>query len=250
MGCWNETCAVTGLAIRNGDRARVFVLERQRYYKGVEYGGGFSNPDDLWRPRYFPILGTYGDYGVLEALHEDLNTRVLVHDLDRRMVKDARHADETQGEHTPLEKYLRLIERGIARIRQPGDLGCMLVLEDVYQAMVKEGRLKPLYEGIGPGSLSVVDYEPWYYINALREMGYKVKVPALLELKAYEKDSPELAPLREKTEGYLRFSNSLERLRKHYAPQSGKGSQDVDDELVENVSILVQDIIEQRRMVE
>ncbi len=54
MGCWNETCFITGGAIKAGDPVVSFVVQQA------------CNPGTVgesWMPVTFPITGDYDDYG-------------------------------------------------------------------------------------------------------------------------------------------------------------------------------------------
>lgn len=56
MGCWNKTCALSGLHIKVGDDTYVFVLEQQEEFDKC-YSTG------LYAPVLLPFESKYNDYG-------------------------------------------------------------------------------------------------------------------------------------------------------------------------------------------
>lgn len=80
MGSWAGTCGITQLPINAGDKCRVFIIVKQDYdYENN--GGGHSYANDLWYPRGLPLLGSYDDYGGIEDIVEDLNSKILLDGL-------------------------------------------------------------------------------------------------------------------------------------------------------------------------
>ena len=77
MGCWSETCQVSGLPIAYGTPMVTIILEQNPYAE--HEGGNVTYPVDLWHVKSFAMRGTYGDYGVPEDLEENGLTAELVH---------------------------------------------------------------------------------------------------------------------------------------------------------------------------
>lgn len=142
MGCWNETCGVTQLPIKYGDKIRAFIL-MDNTYKGKVKGGGNYYPNDEWVPFGIAIQGTYDDYGGVEDIVENETTQLM---LDT--IKDGWSIDgEDKSRYSiPDTKDLKLsdvlngVERGAARYntisQKDKTLGIMYVLEEVYQSMM------------------------------------------------------------------------------------------------------------------
>lgn len=61
MGCFNFTCAVSGLPIGAGDKVRYLLLTESPY--NSRHGSGMM---DFWFPRGFPLRAKYNDYGSVE----------------------------------------------------------------------------------------------------------------------------------------------------------------------------------------
>lgn len=78
MGCWSESCAVSGVEIRNG--AQIYAMTWQQIY-GDEYM--ISVP---------PVVGTYDDYGGID-LTEDLP------EFGFKKGENWRLAEDERGEH-------------------------------------------------------------------------------------------------------------------------------------------------------
>ena len=74
MGSWNETCGITNLPIRSGDRMVAVPLAVWIFYDSIPLPRATSvdcNPTGCYAPFYLPIKGEYDDYGGLEKI-EDL----------------------------------------------------------------------------------------------------------------------------------------------------------------------------------
>ena len=62
MGCWNETCFMSNLPIRWGNKVAFFVFAPTSHQEIMET----CYPDDNYVPLCFPIIGEYDDYGRIE----------------------------------------------------------------------------------------------------------------------------------------------------------------------------------------
>jgi hypothetical protein len=84
MGCWSETCGITGLPITVGNPCVAFLLVRSELHEHQISPSGYCYADDLWSPLELPVFGTYDDYGGLENIREDNNVRRLLDLLNNR----------------------------------------------------------------------------------------------------------------------------------------------------------------------
>lgn len=147
MGCWCETCGITQLPINAGDKVRLFVLVAQddyRFHEGGAGGGGTCYATDRWSPIGPAIQGEYDDYGGVENIVENEDSKMIFNILKEGWVNPK---SEHEWDKVPAAKDLSLsdmlayIERDRGKIKTIGrgtrHLGAMMVLEDVYQAMVK-----------------------------------------------------------------------------------------------------------------
>jgi len=66
MGCWNETCGLSGLAIGYGESVALVVTRRF-----TQYPPDFRFPDSIFEPVGFPVYGTYDDYGSVEDVENE-----------------------------------------------------------------------------------------------------------------------------------------------------------------------------------
>jgi hypothetical protein len=74
MGCWNETCGVSQVAITAGERIAVVLIQEQKHVEAE----GHSYSTELWTPAFLPIFGKYDDYGGIEEIEEDWNTLFIL----------------------------------------------------------------------------------------------------------------------------------------------------------------------------
>jgi len=115
MGSWNETCFLTGLAIRPGDKCRVIILQAKGY--GFN-SGGLCYVDDAYTMKSMPLLGEYADYGNIEKINEDcVFTKAAVESLQKTMTptrEDSFHVQFFEPKDGTLYQFLDAIERGEA----------------------------------------------------------------------------------------------------------------------------------------
>lgn len=233
MGSWDETCGVSNLNIQEGDRVRLLILERSQ--DTLKHNAGFSYADSLWKPRYLPVVGYYNSYGTIENIVKGLNTQIIT--------ADAVSSLGWMG-YVTIETLLEDIERDRTQ------LGQMFVHEDVYQHMVTAGIWGDRGPYLGPSSPARVDPSTHVYYNALKTLGRTVSnAGAFLSVKQtvkLEDEDDDVKQLREMSLEYMRFASSMSRLRKFFSPQSGRGSQDSNDQELMALHYTVKKIIQKR----
>lgn len=89
MGCFNVSCAISHITIHEGDRAFLFPLlpnisiyEIQQGHPNdgtviVNPNSQYLYSDEYYTPFCFPIEGDYNDYGSLENIIENENTKAI-----------------------------------------------------------------------------------------------------------------------------------------------------------------------------
>ena len=90
MGCFNVSCAVSHITIHEGDRTFLFPLlpniNEYNYFLNKRRDDGtviigpasqYLHPDEHFIPFCFPIEGTYNDYGSLENIVHNENTKAI-----------------------------------------------------------------------------------------------------------------------------------------------------------------------------
>ena len=82
MGCWNGTCALTNLPIREGEEVYLYILKKNDYFKLESVGGGICYPTEIAHPHTLPLLGTYNDYGAVENIKNDSLTKAVLKSLN------------------------------------------------------------------------------------------------------------------------------------------------------------------------
>lgn len=174
MGCWNETCAISKLAINYGEPVRFLVIAQNAFSVENARFGGYWQPispgksgcyiSDLWTPLCFPIRGNYNDYGSIDPTGsaEELNQFVsLIKDtciLPDPVGNDIEEVEEDLDvpltnikDATPDEifEYLqdgRLFINYHSALPQYSDrvvpVGWMMIKETVWQSLLKIDHLK------------------------------------------------------------------------------------------------------------
>lgn len=74
MGCWNETCAISQIAILSGDPVVCLFLARN----GERPRANHTGTDAEWTPMLLPFRASYNDYGWVEDIEEDWNTAHII----------------------------------------------------------------------------------------------------------------------------------------------------------------------------
>lgn len=79
MGSFNVSCGISRLSINYGDRCALLPLIRSPYNKNgvIESTSMFVGYETIFQPFCFPIFGTYDDYGSLEKIEKDSNTKAI-----------------------------------------------------------------------------------------------------------------------------------------------------------------------------
>lgn len=90
MGSYNAACSISGLSLAAGQRLAFIPLVKNRYLKEDKLpipGHMLIYPHDLLVPFCLPILGEYDDYGSVENVEENANTKAI-EDFFNMPIKD------------------------------------------------------------------------------------------------------------------------------------------------------------------
>lgn len=137
MGCWNGTCQASGLSISYGDRIVLIPM--------VNISSG-------WLSCWYPIRGTYNDYGGIENVDENFITELITTRFIEESNKEngsvkfgGRFSERIDSPPKNINDIFQIIEREtcIGNIVSVKDysgkfnsLGFCMVLESVYDWMV------------------------------------------------------------------------------------------------------------------
>ena len=172
MGCWNETCLMSNMPIRRGDKVVLLVLRPQLHRYAEE--GNQSRPDAFFIPVGFPIVGTYDDYGSIDVSEEeaekvngffaDMFAPSLFYKSDYRYVdRRTDKSDEIpEYEYSTVNQMCKDLERGKIYFTQMGKMGQMtiaMVHDELYQALMNNvaNRFVDVIGGKGGKYAEVVD---------------------------------------------------------------------------------------------
>lgn len=163
MGCWDITCALTSLPIREKDPIRWFFL-RGPLFTDSEW----SHPWTRWIPISFPVQGVYNMYGGVEGWKENNVTRFQVECLRQYALRESADEEEEfldRGDEdfpNTMESLVSACERGFLKLNLPYgehdeedkedefrkvNVSAFVVHEEVYQHMIARGDADP--PGIG-----------------------------------------------------------------------------------------------------
>jgi hypothetical protein len=154
MGCFDITCAVSGIGIGGGDPIRFLLLTENPHYDGRYV----CQTDGRWMPRTIPIKGHYDEYGRIENWEESPVQASIMKGFQTDLVE----MDEVRRS-MDFSSMLEGLWEGRIRVRSPykGDgskrdllVKYAMIREDVWQAMIG----MKLHDQYGDDVLTIEDY--------------------------------------------------------------------------------------------
>ena len=220
MGSWNGTCGMSQLPIHSGDKVKLILLKKHPFTKSSMIGNGFCNSDDLFRPLYIPLEGTYNSYGSIEDI-KDPNSQHLMF-LFKKLDEDV--------EYSSLEEIVNDASTGSIE-----DISFVLIHNDLYYKSIDLVKNKIIN---WEGKSSTLEEFLKAFINRFISLNTKKeifdsfyinKLPIMLR-NNYFKNVIEFPEQKDFVE-FLLFQDCLETGRKFWSPQSSAGSQDSNYEV-------------------
>jgi len=259
MGSWNETCALTNLPIKEGERAVWIPLISNGY--GTEETT-YCEAWHLFKQAGFVFRGTYNDYGALENIDDTPQARLTLEYFKNQISEDAielvSKGVKNDYKLDTLEDLVKIIEREylahlnpiqIIGARYKRNYGQMMIHEKAYDAVLENMKERCGYGDTKPTAvyleqrirdwLSIpipyekdsVDYSQTIFLKVLKDYGENRFISKLHDslddahfylLRIFEDKLEDLIPALVDT---IMFCDALGLLRKMYAPQCGKGGQ-------------------------
>jgi hypothetical protein len=262
MGCWHGTCGLTNLAIHAGEPIRLFVI---RGGWAVE-PSGFSYPGDGWVPVGPALKGAYDDYGGIEKVEDAWHIGAMLDELNPDIVAKKSEPGLGNAVKTPLglDAFLEQLERDRLALRDKSKLGLFMVHEFAYRAAIAPAPGVSPWDRAVPAD--AMRAEGLLAIEWMGKNRKKIKERlSFMELSLFKGDIPTksergfnpfvqaLSAAHESREqfGWMReallaalgdpaaaegvvadlaeffsFRTAMVSLRRAWAPQAGKGSQD------------------------
>jgi hypothetical protein len=249
MGCWNETDALTQLPILAGAPVKVFIL-----VQGYE-AASICYCSDAWEPLCFPISGKYDDYGMIEDIKEDWNTAVILAHCNK-LLQEGRwqisergkemakyDKEETSPPYASISMLLHAIEREylVAIKNQIKQLSLSMMHDEIYEAALAVSDFPDKYRQ------EIVDTMKETVAAQKRDKDdndilFKFETQEKLRKVFYGRHSMQdlymtpfitgiTSAVEDVTHSLVDFARLvcfMENTRRHFAPQSGKGSQGME----------------------
>jgi len=159
---WNGTCGISQLPITSGTRVKTILMLQSEFAKGIG-GAGTCYCSAYFRPWFFAVTAEYNDYGSIENIQEDWNTKYMLETFQKWLAEgEVKILDNDECEiNSPniktfkkLDDVFDCVERGSLVVKNPGDsfnskeqkweptggylkIGMFMVLETVFDDMVK-----------------------------------------------------------------------------------------------------------------
>jgi hypothetical protein len=87
MGCWNKTCGLTNLPIIHGQPVAVLMIKQNDHNDPCKPSASACYTDTFWRPFGLPIRAVYNDYGWMEEVQENLQSRFTLDMIKKKLVE-------------------------------------------------------------------------------------------------------------------------------------------------------------------
>jgi len=152
MGCWNGTCGISQLPITAGAKVKAILLLQSEYHQEIQ-GSSSCYSSNFFRPWFFPVTAEYNNYGSIENIVKDWNSKYMLETF-RRWVAEGEV--KLLGEHAEindpgitkfnkLEDVFACVERGsLVKKGERTDkylkISLFMVLDSVYHAMIKASK--------------------------------------------------------------------------------------------------------------
>lgn len=278
MGCWYETCGLSGLPIVPHDPVGLFLLVPGASFREAREPGGFCYPDGQWRPVCPPIFGTYNDdWGTIHREKPPAHW-ALTEELLRSVNVETSFTDEFFHRIERGKVIGRGFQYGYQRPNNEFPVGQMLVRRDIwdfllqmqlyggdptaYQQCRKDARKLVNYaienppaserEGLewafqtdrhfeaegGPFFQAVFGPQPFAFF-------YKTKLLHALVTKTIS--SKKALAVFDEIADHAYIHAVMHPLRRAYRPQPGKGSQDTDWDIHEKLALQVAEVAKRKQ---
>jgi hypothetical protein len=150
MGCWNGTCMISNLPILDGEETKlVFLFSPHRDKITLSNTSGHHYATDFLKPAFFPITGTYNDYGVIEDIQKDWNYDLIINFLKSKY--KSIQVEKKEIEDYTLEDIIRGIERGSLNLEEKDDIlkpspfSFVFIRKDIWDGIVASEKNKLYY---------------------------------------------------------------------------------------------------------
>jgi hypothetical protein len=252
MGSWYGTCGVTQLPLVGEDIVCLPIVQRKTSYSGSD----FCYNNEVWEPCGIPIFGTYDDYGQIapddgqDQVHlfnaGMLGQSLVEYEGDSRIEKvDKDFIMGIDGWQEAIhEDHLHVAGHGYEDMKTiKKAVGRMFILRRVWDALVTETP-EQNYRGVTHDkALYLAEIQKqvmansrmstWSHHTILSNSHSNMNDQIVLALQEHYRGTlvdgqtdPAVEMLMEQFAEYCVFNDALTGLRKHYAPQTGAGSQD------------------------
>lgn len=200
MGSYNETCALTQLAIQEGDHVVFLVLEQQELFEDEVRGGVY--PHDFWAPCVLPIYAQYDDFGRIRTKEAKPVLDAVIDHYKRELTERPGKGRGGKGilrERVTLPLLLDWFSEGLVYTERGGNRKSpnlpIMVRRGIWDSIVSKGLSHWSWPDQGTVSLAQImdSVDLWFdtVLNAGHEEQFKLcylnpreRVNPWLEIKA------------------------------------------------------------------
>jgi len=272
MGSWSGTCGLSNLSIGKGDPVYLILLRANKESPGG--GGSFCYTVNSYSPIFVPIEGKYNDYGCISEIVEGDHTKALLEfvtkDKHSNVLNEEAQFLDVKDPPADLVSVIRAIDEGIISFRL-GDryhrIGFMLIHKYIYDSLT---------------SFHTIEDEDGFILNRLRMLAVAERHVRLMNIGNGEAFDVHAEKYRKKLVDYVcnqirsefdiwgwnllgfypstftdsilfqipRLSMVLERLRKFYSVQGGRGAQYDNAEDIRHLNHAVEVVIKAKQVKE
>lgn len=259
MGCWNGTCGISNLPIKQGEEIVLFIVKEKNLF--TCNGGGYCYPTDLFEPISLPIIGEYNDYGSIENIKNEELILPKIRKMfeEKNLIYPLDGISDLDMNTASLSQIIREIERGnIRALESPSiiklyelegitkskflNVGIIMFHKKLYDTLIKKSYnfgYKKRYLDIIENSKDSVGFLDniekvilWY----ASRIPFEFTVDYLIDSVLNSDDK-----LLDKIVEVHTINSVLSSLRKSWIPQCGAGSQGyADDEYLELANFIIE----------
>lgn len=162
MGCWNGTCGISQLPILAGTKVKAYLMLQSEFAQGIG-GSGTCYTTGYFRPWFFPVSAEYNDYGSIERIQEDWNSKYMLATFQKWLAAgevkilgdEAEINDPGVKAFKTLDQVFDCVERGALVFKNHGEtfdkaqekwvptggylkIGMFMVLDNVHHDLIAE----------------------------------------------------------------------------------------------------------------
>lgn len=233
MGDWNQTCGLSRLAIRPGDKVVLLILNQST--ESNCYGNGFCYSNEIHKPVVTPIKAEYFNYGEFKNVEENLLVKSYLNKIVDYKLKEIpesnflinNYLDNIISNPLNIQEINFSIEDIVNYLINQGDLpgiSYMVFHRNLFYGLIKDFGNRILFD-------KEIPYREFLTECFHRNLEYiqsrltSINGESFIDLIKILKSVNKLDIIKDDLIDLIIFDRLMNVSRMYYTPQSGVGSQ-------------------------